>query len=182
MYWTLFSWTLLIHYSLPFQLMSADDVHLFEVIMKLLPNFFPHVYNIHQEELVIENDGAFRDIFKHFNDAGNLLGTGSYGTIVYRGKFGKREIAIKRVLKMVSRAVEREISVMLKIDRHPNILKYFAKEEDENFIYIGTELCECNLTTFVRDQGLRHKMTNQTILLQTAEGLNYLHTLEISEY
>ena len=129
-------------------------------------------------------DRTFKEIFEHFYDAENLLGTGSYGTIVYRGRFGQREIAIKRVLKMVSKEVGREISIMMKIDRHPHILKYFAKEEDENFIYIGMELCEFNLATFVQDksQNMRQKMTANLILKQTANGLNHLHQLSISKY
>ena len=132
--------------------------------------------------MAIASDWAFNEIFDHFNDAQNALGTGSYGTIVYKGNLRGRNIAIKRVLKTVSKAVEREISIMIKIDRHPNILRYFAKEEDKNFIFIGTELCECNLTTFVRDQGFVQKMTAKTIMQQTAEGLNYLHQLHISKY
>ena len=152
--------------------------------MAALPNFFPHLYNIYRDELPKVKDGAFKEIFKHFNDAENSLGDGSYGTIVYRGKFGQREIAIKRVLKTVSKAVEREISIMMKIDRHPNILKYFAKEEDENFIYIGTELCELNLATFVQNKihNMRQKIAVNLILSQTADGLNHLHQLNISEY
>ena len=151
--------------------------------MAALPNFFPHLYNIYQEKLPKVKEGAFKEIFKHFNDADNLLGTGSYGTIVYRGKFEQREIAIKRVLKAVSKVVEREILIMMKIDRHLNILKYFAKEEDENFYYIGTELCELNLATFVQDKShnMRQKMTVNLILKQTADGLNHLHQLNISK-
>ena len=155
-----------------------------KLIMALLPNFFPHVYNIYREELPKVKDGAFKEIFKHFNDVENSLGTGSYGTIVYKGKFGQREIAIKRVMKIASKEVEREISIIMKIDRHPNILKYFAKEEDENFIYIGTELCEGNLATFVQDKthNLRQKMPTKTILQQSAKGLKHLHQLNISEF
>ena len=152
--------------------------------MVALPNFLPHLYNIYREELPNVKDGAFKDIFKHFNDATNLLGTGSHGTIVYRGRFGPREIAIKRVLKTVSKEVEREISIMMKIDRHPNILKYFAKEEDEYFIYIGTELCKGNLATFVQDKShnMRQKITVNLILKQSADGLNHLHQFSISEF
>ena len=151
--------------------------------MVALPNFFPHLYNIYREELPIVKDGAFKEIFKHFNDVENSLGTGSYGTIVYRGRFGQREIAIKRVLKTISKEVEREISIIMKIDRHPNILKYFAKEEDENFIYIGTELCLGNLVTFIQDKthNMRQKITTKEIFQQTADGLNHLHQLNISK-
>ena len=152
--------------------------------MAALPNFFPHLYNIYREELPKMKDGAFKEIFEHFNDAENSLGTGSYGTIVYKGKFGQREIAIKRVLKIVSKEVEREISIMMKVDRHPNILKYFAKEEDEYFIYIGTELCELNLAIFVQNKShnMMQKMTVNLILKQAADGLSHLHQLSISKY
>ena len=152
--------------------------------MVALPNFFSHLYNIYREELPKVKNGVFKEIFTHFNDEENSLGDGSYGTIVYRGRFGPREIAIKRVLKTVSKAVEREISIMMKIDRHPNILKYFAKEEDENFIYIGTELCELNLATFVQDKihNMRQKMAVNLILKQSVDGLNHLHQLNISKH
>ena len=125
-------------------------------------------------------DGAFKEIFSHFNDVENVLGTGSQGTIVYRGKYGQHEIAMKRVMKLASSADEQEILIMLQTDRHPNILKYFAKEEDKNFTYIGMELCEFNLATFVRDHELRQTMTTKTILQQTADGLNHLHQFNIS--
>ena len=87
-------------------------------------------------------------------------------------------------MKTVSKEVERETSIMMQIERHPNILKYFAKEEDENFIYIGTELCELNLATFIQDKShnMRQKMTVNLILKQTADGLNHLHQLNISKY
>ena len=110
--------------------------------MKALPNFFPHIYNVYREELTKVEEGAFEEIFKHYKD--KELGTGSHGTIVYEGNFQGRPIAIKQVLKKLAATVDREISIMLKIDKHPNILRYFAKEVDENFFYIATELCECN--------------------------------------
>ena len=150
--------------------------------MAALPNFFPHLYNIYREELPKVEELPFENIFEHFNDEVNSLGTGSLGTRVYRGKFQRRPIAIKKVLRDLAKMVDREVSIMLKTDRHPNILRYFAKEEDKDFIYIGTELCEGNLATFIKDKNLRPKMPTKTIFQQTAEGLNHLHQLNISEY
>ena len=124
----------------------------------------------------------FKDIFEHHNDKANSLGTGSNHTRVYRGMFQRRPIAIKRVVRDLAKIVDREISIMLQTDQHPNILKYFAKEETEDFIYIGTELCECNLATFIRDQDKRQKMASKTIFRQTADGLYHLHKLSISKY
>ena len=123
----------------------------------------------------------YKDIFEHFNDQANSLGTGSNHTRVYKGKFQRRPIAIKRVVRDLAKIVDREISIMLQTDRHPNILKYFAREETEDFIYIGIELCECNLSTFISDQEKRKKMATKTIFQQTAYGLRHLHKLSISE-
>ena len=150
--------------------------------MAALPNFFPHLYNIYREDLPKEEERSSREIFEHFNDEANSLGTGSNHTRVYRGKFQRRPIAIKRVVKDLAKIVDREISIMLQTDRHPNILKYIAREDTEDFIYIGTELCECNLATFIKDQNRRQKMSTKSIFEQTAEGLRHLHQLSISEF
>ena len=150
--------------------------------MTALPNFFPHLYNIYREELPKIEQRPFREIFEHYNDRETSLGTGSNHTRVYKGMFQRRPIAIKRVVRDLAKIVDREISIMLQTDRHPNILKYFAKEETEDFIYIGTELCEANLATFIRNRSLRQKMATKTIFQQTAEGLNHLHHLSISKY
>ena len=150
--------------------------------MAAMPNFFPHLYNIYRDELPKMEERPLMEIFEHFNDEANALGTGSNHTRVYKGKFQRRAIAIKRVVRDLAKIVDREISIMLLIDRHPNILRYFAKEEDENFIYIGTELCEGNLASFIRDQYLREKLVTKTIFQQTVEGLNHLHQLNISKY
>ena len=148
--------------------------------MQALPNFFPHLYNVFRDNLLTMEEQLFENIFMHFRD--KQLGTGSHGTTVYRGKFSQREIAIKKVLKDYAKLVEEEISIMLKIDQHPNILRYFAKESDENFIYIGTELCECTLSTLVTDTSWSGKMKIPNILRQTTKGLRQLHEMNISEY
>ena len=150
--------------------------------MKALPNFFPHLCNIFKNELSKVSEGTFADIFKHYKD--KVLGTGSHGTKVYKGNFQGRPIAIKQVLKSLSTTVKREAAIMLKVDQHPNILRYFAKEEDDNFIYLGTELCECSLTTLITGKGydgIKKKMESKKILKQTAEGLDHLHKLNISK-
>ena len=39
---------------------------------------------------------------------------------------------------------EKEISILIDIDRHDHVVRYFAREEDENFVYLVIELCECS--------------------------------------
>ena len=125
-------------------------------------------------------DIAFRAVFKHFKD--EVMGYGSHGTKVYKGEFQQRPIAIKQVPKKSSKTVDRETSIMLQIDQHPNILRYFGKEVDEHCLYIGTELCECTLKELMTDKGFEQKLKTKEILQQTVEGLNHLHQLAISNY
>lgn len=145
--------------------------------MKVLPNFFPHVYNINCGELPLE-DHPFEKIFRH--NMNSELGTGSTGTIVYKGKLGDREIAIKRVVETYSSTIAKEISELLMNNNHPNILRYYAHEVDMNYFFIGAEMCDYNLATFTTVESWRQMMATKRILLQSAKGLNYLHKLEIS--
>eukprot|EP00960_Hanusia_phi_P038169 753310-Hanusia_phi.AAC.1 len=39
----------------------------------------------------------------------------------------------------------------MKADAHPNITRYFAKEEDGDFIYLALELCEASLASHVEE-------------------------------
>jgi serine/threonine-protein kinase/endoribonuclease IRE1 len=40
---------------------------------------------------------------------------------------------------------EREINLLIDSDAHAHVLRYFAKEEDDHFIYVALELCEQSL-------------------------------------
>lgn len=108
------------------------------------------------------------------------LGRSSAGTIVYKGKLGDREIAIKRFKKMPLSNIEKEISVLLMTHSHPNILLYYAKEVDERYFFIGAEMCEYNLATFKTSNSWRQKMSINKILLQSVKGLKHLHKHNIS--
>jgi serine/threonine-protein kinase/endoribonuclease IRE1 len=66
----------------------------------------------------------------------DVMGSGSFGT-VYKGKFmGTIDVAIKRILreKVTSQV---ETVVMTQIKSHPNVLRYFCVEEDEDFVYVN---------------------------------------------
>ena len=153
-----------------------------EAEKKALPNFLTHLNNIYREELPKVEDRQFGEIFEHFNDKANSLRTGLQGSRVYKGKFQRRPIAIKRVIKDLKNIFDRDVSIMLQIDQHSSIFKYFSKEITEYIIYFGTELCEGNLATFIKDHSLRTKITAKTIFRQTAEGLMHLHQFNISKY
>lgn len=59
-------------------------------------------------------------------DASSVLGTGCQGTVVYKGKFDGREVAVKRVLTEFLPLVEREVELLRDSDDHPNVIRYFC--------------------------------------------------------
>ncbi len=59
-----------------------------------------------------------------------ILGYGSLGTIVYKGKFSNRAVAVKRLLRPFNEVATKEISALISSDNHPNVIRYFVKEED----------------------------------------------------
>jgi hypothetical protein len=59
-----------------------------------------------------------------------ILGYGSLGTIVFHGKFDDRIVAIKRLLHPFYDVAAKEISALIAADSHPNVIRYFAQEQD----------------------------------------------------
>lgn len=77
-----------------------------------------------------------------------VLGTGSHGTIVYEGKMlpGERRVAVKRLLRQFFESARKEISLLVELDEaSPHVVRYFAMEEDSEFIYLALELCAASL-------------------------------------
>ena len=63
----------------------------------------------------------------------DVLGKGSYG-IVYQGKYKDTiDVAIKRIVKEEFNKFEEEI--FLRIGNHPNIVRFYHVEKDEDFMY-----------------------------------------------
>lgn len=74
----------------------------------------------------------------------NVLGLGSHGTVVYEGKImpGSRRVAVKRLLRQFYESARKEISFLVELDEaSPYVVRYFAMEEDAEFIYLALELC-----------------------------------------
>ncbi|KAK9861488.1 hypothetical protein WJX84_008156 [Apatococcus fuscideae] len=114
-----------------------------------------------------------------------ILGYGSCGTIVFSGTLDGRQVAVKRILRQFNELAHKEISALILSDEHPNIVRSFAMDEDEEFIYLALERCRESLADlmknslhknnfFVTAEGRPTSMCLQ-LLEDMAQGLTSLH-------
>ncbi|XP_061567713.1 serine/threonine-protein kinase/endoribonuclease IRE1-like isoform X2 [Cololabis saira] len=109
-----------------------------------------------------------------------VLGHGAEGTIVYKGQFDNRSVAVKRILPECFSFADREVQLLRESDEHPNVIRYFCTERDRQFQYIAIELCAATLQEYVeREDFNRHGLEPVTLLHQTMSGLAHLHSLNI---
>ena len=112
-----------------------------------------------------------------------VLGYGGHGTMVYKGTFGGRDVAVKRMLRDFYDIASHEVGLLQESDDHPNVIRYYDKEEDSQFFYIALELCPASLQEVVeRPQDYPNLMRSSDppdMLKQITAGLLYLHSLKI---
>ncbi|KAI8324002.1 kinase-like protein [Martensiomyces pterosporus] len=115
-----------------------------------------------------------------------VLGYGSHGTVVYRGEFQGRAVAVKRLLLDFYDVADHEVQVLQESDSHPNVIRYFCTERHDHFMYIALELCCGSLADAVMRspkaalaQQLLSAIPKQKVLYQLARGLHHLHALKL---
>ncbi|XP_028263825.1 serine/threonine-protein kinase/endoribonuclease IRE1 [Parambassis ranga] len=108
-----------------------------------------------------------------------VLGHGTAGTFVFRGKFDGRHVAVKRILPECFEVAEREVQLLRESDTHPNVIRYFCTERDRLFTYIAIELCAATLQQYVEDPLCFPELNPIALLEQTMCGLSHLHSLNI---
>ena len=114
-----------------------------------------------------------------------ILGHGGHGTMVFKGSFGGRDVAVKRMLKEFYDVASHEVSLLQQHDDHPNVIRYFDKETAASFLYIALELCPASLLdvierprdfpALVPSSGLN----TPNMLKDITSGIHYLHQLKI---
>ncbi|KAI9269455.1 kinase-like domain-containing protein [Helicostylum pulchrum] len=115
----------------------------------------------------------------------HVLGYGSHGTVVYKGSFDGRNVAVKRLLLDFYDVALKEVKLLQESDDHPNVVRYFYKEESDRFLYIALELCYGSLNDYMErslpipEMQLCDTMNPANILSQFISGLQYLHSLKI---
>ncbi|CAG8547954.1 11824_t:CDS:2 [Gigaspora margarita] len=115
-----------------------------------------------------------------------ILGYGSHGTIVYKGSFEGRDVAVKRLLLDFYEIAYHEVSLLQESDDHPNVIRYYCKEQSDRFLYIALELCPASLydlvergSTFQHANLLASLHPPSKILYQIISGLHHLHSMKI---
>lgn len=116
------------------------------------------------------------------------LGTGSNGTVVYAGKWQDRPVAVKRMLRDFYDIASQETRLLREVDRHQNVIQYFAQLERGNFIYIALELCEASLADVMEKPSQFRQLADAgakdtlAVLKQITKGLDHLHSLQIGKH
>ena len=114
-----------------------------------------------------------------------VLGFGSHGTMVYKGIFGGRDVAVKRMLLEFYDIASHEVGLLQESDDHPNVIRYFDKESAGEFLYIALELCPASLADVIERPtsfpSLLGTSSSETldVLKQITAGVQYLHSLKI---
>lgn len=118
-----------------------------------------------------------------------ILGYGGHGTVVFRGLLDGRQVAVKRMLKAYHASADREISLLIESDGHPNVVRYFLKEVRGDFVYLALELCDLSLHDFIamlrncqderQNEPIAVSDALRRILLHIASGVRHLHSLRI---
>ncbi|KAI5454087.1 bifunctional endoribonuclease/protein kinase ire1 [Naganishia albida] len=113
----------------------------------------------------------------------DVLGYGSQGTVVFKGVFQGRAVAVKRLVADHFSIASQEVSLLQASDDHQNVVRYYYQEQREMFLYIALELCPASLADIIdspqRHQELASAFNPKKAMFQVTAGLKHLHGLKI---
>lgn len=105
--------------------------------------------------------------------------------MVYKGSFGGRDVAVKRMLQEFYDIASHEVGLLQESDDHPNVIRYFDKESAGEFLYIALELCPASLQDVIEKRTSYPALIGPSgldlpdVLKQITAGIRYLHSLKI---
>ncbi|KAI5290854.1 bifunctional endoribonuclease/protein kinase ire1 [Ascosphaera aggregata] len=136
------------------------------------------------QEEIAEPDGGDRvGALKVYEK--EVLGRGSHGTVVCKGVFDGRDVAVKRLLSEFYEVASHEVQLLQESDDHSNVIRYFCRERSSKFLYIALELCPANLQQIIERPEdfvdiIDYQKLHQTEMLrQITMGVRHLHSLKI---
>ncbi|XP_062143490.1 serine/threonine-protein kinase/endoribonuclease IRE1a-like isoform X2 [Alnus glutinosa] len=77
------------------------------------------------------------------------IAKGSNGTIVLEGNYEGRPVAVKRLVQAHNDVAFKEIQNLIASDRHPNIVRWYGVEYDQDFVYLSLERCTYSLDDLI---------------------------------
>ncbi|KAH6807990.1 Endoribonuclease/protein kinase IRE1-like protein [Perilla frutescens var. frutescens] len=77
------------------------------------------------------------------------IAKGSNGTIVLEGIYDGRPVAVKRLVRAYNDIALKEIQNLIMSDRHPNVVRWYGVEQDQDFVYLALERCSCSLDDLI---------------------------------
>lgn len=117
------------------------------------------------EDVLMQREGSLNNGF-HYNNLTNMAGggrrigklfvtnkeiaTGSNGTIILEGIYEGRPVAVKRLVKTHHDVASKEVQNLIVSDRHPNIVRWYGMDSDQDFVYLSLERCTCSLDDLIR--------------------------------
>ncbi|KAH0684974.1 hypothetical protein KY285_021719 [Solanum tuberosum] len=113
------------------------------------------VADIGKSEKVLELNLCKYDSLIYHRKIGKLLvsnteiAKGSNGTIVLEGIYDGRPVAVKRLIQTHHEVALKEIQNLIVSDQHPNIVRWYGVEYDQDFVYLALERCTCSLYEFI---------------------------------
>ncbi|KAG6701743.1 serine/threonine-protein kinase/endoribonuclease IRE1a isoform X2 [Carya illinoinensis] len=78
------------------------------------------------------------------------IAKGSNGTIILEGIYEGRPVAVKRLVHAHNDVAFKEIQNLIASDYHPNIVRWYGVEYDQDFVYLSLELCTCSLDDLIQ--------------------------------
>ncbi|KAK4004107.1 hypothetical protein OUZ56_005849 [Daphnia magna] len=109
-----------------------------------------------------------------------FLGRGGFGCVL-KGKYGGREVAVKRVqLHLVNETEEKALLAL----HHPNVVKLLHCDSDEDFRMYVLELCDASLDQLFLEPNDPKKYDGPMpryiqVFLQLALGLEHIHSKQL---
>ncbi|KAL3720654.1 hypothetical protein ACJRO7_005468 [Eucalyptus globulus] len=78
------------------------------------------------------------------------IGRGSNGTIVVEGSYEGRAVAVKRMVLGHHEIAYNEIRNLMESDKHPNIVRYYGMEQNDDFMFLALEHAVCSLDDLIQ--------------------------------
>ncbi|KAF9683259.1 hypothetical protein SADUNF_Sadunf05G0194100 [Salix dunnii] len=93
------------------------------------------------------------------------IAKGSNGTVVLEGIYDGRHVAVKRLVQSHHDVALKEIQNLIASDQHPNIVRWYGVEHDQDFVYLALERCTCSLNDliYVNSESFQNHISSKDI-------------------